>query len=425
MEKPSTTVAAPAPSAHAWPPDLPDDDSMQEFLRTLDLVRQDSDELFEQNLKNTTDTRESLLREAELLEAEPWPIPPPAPPGRRPDYWDSEEALTDAMHFPYIPSVPNAHKLPYLVPPAGAPQGYQLHRDMAYAETLLEFARQPPKPPHMDPPPTPTQKYEKPALVPATPPDPDDKEDDDSPTQASTSHLTDTSSMAAPVLIANATYRTPLLPLSSRMPHARFPIGNDFNDATLSVMLDTGAGCNLGRKAYHMSIYERCPDLVVSVESVTNNEEWNDIPVGSIEEQGTPVMVTSVIIYKTPFVTDGHPVQLRIGLAETAAINTILGITFLESCKAALHFCGSSATNHQLVCPRLGHNLPVLMQPPRCSNEPDNVETPDRRSSLSFVASPEVKNGLVVSSDAEALVNPEMHSQPPKDGDDFLMLDLN
>ena len=82
-------------------------------------------------------------------------------------------------------------------------------------------------------------------------------------------------------------------------------------------------------------------------------------------------------------------------------------------------------SDYQLVCPRLGHNLPVLMQPPRCSNEPDNVETPDRRSSLTFVASPEVKNGLVVSTDAEALVNPEMHSQPPKDGDDFLMLDLN
>ena len=50
MGKPLTTVAAPAaapaPSAHAWPPDLPDDNSMHEFLRTLDLVRQASNKQF-------------------------------------------------------------------------------------------------------------------------------------------------------------------------------------------------------------------------------------------------------------------------------------------------------------------------------------------------------------------------------------------
>ena len=251
---------------------------------------------------------------------------------------------------------------------------------------------------------------------------------------------------ASPVLVANAPFKTPLLPCVEKMPHVNFPIGAKPLDATLCAMLDTGAGCNLGREDYHIAIAERCPDLVVAIESKANNNEWNNIHVGSIEEQGTPIVITSVIVYKTPYTTDGHPVQLRIGLAKNAAINTILGIPFFQATQSVMHFRATAHDLHQLVCPRIGTNLPILMQAPTCSNAPDSIDKPDRRSLLTYraspqanvsnstdkpdrrslltyMASPEVKKAYMISADAEELLAPNMKCQPPKDGDEFLMID--
>ena len=229
---------------------------------------------------------------------------------------------------------------------------------------------------------------------------------------------------ASPVLVANATtFKTPLLPLSDKMPHVHFNIGDKMTDATLCAMLDTGAGCNLGREDYHMAIEKRCPDLVLAVESQVNNSEWTNIHVGSIEEQGTPIVITSVIVYKTPFTTDGHPVQLRIGLAKNAAINTIFGIPFFRATQSVVHFRTTEHGSDQLVCPRIGTNLPVIMQTPSCTNSPDSIDKPDRRMSQTYSATPEVKKGFLVSPDAEALLNPEMHSRAPQDGDEFQMIE--
>ena len=211
------------------------------------------------------------------------------------------------------------------------------------------------------------------------------------------------------------------------MPHIRIPIGSDKPgmDATLLAMLDTGAGCNLGRKSYHLQVQQRCPDLVASVESADTNKEWTDIHIGSIEDKGSPIIISAVIVYRTPFVHDGHPIELRIGLAENAAINTIIGMPFLRAARAVLHFQGSQHSPDQLVCPRLGVTLPITMQTTVCTDEPVSVETPDRRSLVTFSASPEARPGYLVSPDTAALVNPQMETRQAEDGDDFLVWNMN
>jgi len=232
---------------------------------------------------------------------------------------------------------------------------------------------------------------------------------------------------ASPAIVANATFRTPLLPLSAQMPHIRIPIGSDEEgkDATLLAMLDTGAGCNLGRKSYHLQVQERCPDLVASVESIETNKDWSDIHIGSIEDKGAPVIITAVIVYCTPFVIDGHPIELRIGLAENAAINTVIGLPFLRAAQAVVHFQGSRHSPDQLVCPKLGINLPITMQPTTCTDEPVYVETPDRCSLVTFSANSEVRDGYLVSPDTAALVNPQMETRQAEDCDDFLIWDTS
>ena len=132
-----------------------------------------------------------------------------------------------------------------------------------------------------------------------------------------------------------------------------------------------------------------------------------------------------MIVYRTPFVLDGHPIELRVGFAENAAINTIIGMPFLRATRAVLHFQGSQHSPDQLVCPRLGVTLPVTMQTTVCTDEPVCVETPDRRSLVTFSASHEARPGYLVSPNTAALVNPQMETRQAEDGDDFLVWNMN
>ena len=114
------------------------------------------------------------------------------------------------------------------------------------------------------------------------------------------------------LIVANATFRTPLLPLSETMPHIHLPIGTGEprSDGTLCAMIDSGAGCNLGRKAYHLSIYEKFPQLIHAVESEVSSDEWQNISIGHIDADGQPILISAVITYKTPYKLDGHPVTI-------------------------------------------------------------------------------------------------------------------
>ena len=236
----------------------------------------------------------------------------------------------------------------------------------------------------------------------------------------------DPDSMASLVIVANATFRSPSLPLSETMPHIHFPIGtgDPQNDGTLCAMIDSGAGCNLGRKAYHLSIHEKFPKLVLAIESEVNQDEWQNINIGHIDADGQPVVISAVIVYKTPYEIDGHPVNIRVGLADKTAINTIFGITFLRSSESVVFFGGSTKNKDQLVSTKLGITLPIHMQPPTYTNEAPDF---DPRSSAAFHTSnnPVAASGFLVSSDTTAMIGPHIAEQPPEDGDDFLICQLN
>ena len=128
---------------------------------------------------------------------------------------------------------------------------------------------------------------------------------------------------------------------------------------------------------------------------------------------------------------DGQKVAIRIGLADKTAINTIFGITFLRSCESVVFFGGSTKNKDQLVSTKLGITLPIHMQPPTYI---DNAPDFDPRSSAAFHTLPDSTNsetspvmapGFLVSSDTTAMISPHIAEQPPQDGDDFLICQLN
>jgi hypothetical protein len=121
-------------------------------------------------------------------------------------------------------------------------------------------------------------------------------------------------------------------PLSQIMPHASIGIGLK-GMGSLVAMVDSGSGCSIGRLSYHKSIADNVPELVAKFEWIPEN---NQIGIGGVDAQGSPIKITAIVVYHTPYRCDGQPVQLTFGLSSHVSTNTILGIPFLRQAHAAV-----------------------------------------------------------------------------------------
>lgn len=159
------------------------------------------------------------------------------------------------------------------------------------------------------------------------------------------------------------------LNISQIMPHVKLPIGTKF-EATLSAMVDTCAGLNLGRLSYYQHIAEKQPHLVQSLVFLKDVDNMEEFDLGGVDEKGNSARVTAVVTYFTPFRVQGQPVCISFGLAETASTNTIHGLPFLRATHSAIFLDGDA--EESLVCQRLGTTFPLTyMVPLRADRAPD------------------------------------------------------
>lgn len=114
--------------------------------------------------------------------------------------------------------------------------------------------------------------------------------------------------------------------LSQIMPHASIAIGLR-GTGNIIAMVDSGSGCSIGRLNYHKSIADTHQDLVANFEWVPDDAQ---IGIGGVDAQGTPIKISAIITYYTPYRCDGQPIQLSLGLSQHVSTNTILGIPFLR-----------------------------------------------------------------------------------------------
>jgi hypothetical protein len=171
-----------------------------------------------------------------------------------------------------------------------------------------------------------------------------------------TSH---TSVMQAGIVTPPVTF-----PLSQIMPHASIGIGLK-GMGSLVAMVDSGSGCSIGRLSYHKSIADNVPELVAKFEWIPEN---NQIGIGGVDAQGSPIKITAIVVYHTPYRCDGQPVQLTFGLSSHVSTNTILGIPFLRQAHAAI-MMNTDNGKESLVCSRFGQVFPLLYQPPHLADE--------------------------------------------------------
>jgi hypothetical protein len=152
------------------------------------------------------------------------------------------------------------------------------------------------------------------------------------------------------------------LSISQIMPHITIPIGKSNRAATLSCMVDSGAGLGLGRLSYHKSIYNRHPEFVHSWLNIKDSPSMEAFTIGGIETKENPTKVTSIIIYITPFTINGQAVNINIALAEDVASNAIIGIPFHRSTCSSLLFAHDT-----MISQRLGHTFEIFYQIPQQS----------------------------------------------------------
>jgi len=131
------------------------------------------------------------------------------------------------------------------------------------------------------------------------------------------------------------------LSFSQVMPHINFPVGLKAQ-GLVNAMCDTCAGVSMGRLQYHKSVYEHHPNIVYRFNYMKDIVNLEDFNIGGVAVDSF-TSVVAVIIYKTPFVINGRPMNLIMGLSEDCAANTILGLTFLRSIKATMCLDGEGS----------------------------------------------------------------------------------
>jgi hypothetical protein len=171
--------------------------------------------------------------------------------------------------------------------------------------------------------------------------------------------------LSFPSLILAAIQTPPEMQLSISyvMPHIQIPIGKSSRSATLSCMVDSGAGLSLGRLSYHKSIYNRHPEVVHSWLDMKDSPSMKGFTIGGIDTKGTPTKVTSMISYITSFTINGQAVNIQFALADDVASNAIIGIPFLRSTCSSLLFAHDT-----MVSQSLGHTFSIFYQVPQQSD---------------------------------------------------------
>jgi hypothetical protein len=116
------------------------------------------------------------------------------------------------------------------------------------------------------------------------------------------------------------------------LPHIQLKIGISYRDSLLEGMFDSGAGLNVGSRAYLKSTTKKNPHLVTCIHCF---EESNTPPIclGGIALDGAAPRVTAVISHKMPYMSNGSPCLLKIALAEGFSIRMIFVMPFQRKAK--------------------------------------------------------------------------------------------
>lgn len=135
--------------------------------------------------------------------------------------------------------------------------------------------------------------------------------------------------------------------LTGALPHISVSIGDeDHLDGVVKLKgcLDSCAGGTIGYQPYHEHLYKSYPELFYEfIDYKRAGMQWNFI--GGIEEDGDGIEITAEISYKTPYIIEGCPVKIVVGLSDDIAANTIFGVPLQNNVRFVINYVEVAVTS--------------------------------------------------------------------------------
>ena len=163
------------------------------------------------------------------------------------------------------------------------------------------------------------------------------------------------------------------LDVQPELPHFDLPLGRDDDGLiTLAVAADSCAALNLGHLGYHQRVYELYPEVVVKFITIDDASTTERLEIGGVDKSGEGVRITHVIVYATPFRSQGEGVSVSFGLAEQVSCTAILGVTFHRKAKCTVAYTEPPSIHVGIFNDQfpIAYKVPALRQPPSIRVDP-------------------------------------------------------
>ena len=160
-------------------------------------------------------------------------------------------------------------------------------------------------------------------------------------TQKKHQHTTRTYLTTVRTLKVNIARKPYAVAVTERLPHMIFPIGPGSQSSwrhlpTVRGIFDTGSGVTIGYLPYWTCVADKYPHLIEEFCEM-DTAVFQELKVGGIQKEGEGALCTHYIVLRTPFITDGQPVTIRVALTNELSCNLIFGLPFIVKSKMSAH----------------------------------------------------------------------------------------
>jgi hypothetical protein len=143
--------------------------------------------------------------------------------------------------------------------------------------------------------------------------------------------------------------------IANELPHLKLPVGKQGNGYNLEGLFDTGGCSNLGWTPYFLKLADKHPQLVASIHKL-EDKQMETIKIGGI---GGRIEVTHILEMWMPYVHNGKPTKINIGLSTGLPITCIFGLPFQIGTKSVIDLDVQRVDSKTLGC-----SWRLVMKPP-------------------------------------------------------------
>jgi hypothetical protein len=161
-----------------------------------------------------------------------------------------------------------------------------------------------------------------------------------------------------PVLTSWTSHKPLPLRVTRRFLHFLLPVDTSKDkNLHLNVLVDSAGGASLGEYLEHKTFAQEHPDSVHQFIDLSNNDEYALLAINGINSSSPATPIKAVIIYQLPFLANGLPAMLSLGLADGLPASTLVSLPFLDATQSVIDLA-----NKFICCNAFGEVWPFTLK---------------------------------------------------------------